>query len=167
MNPLQPGQRLYQKTTAHVYTELAKTALGNTELYNLYGIVVDCTSSHKKDGKSFKTHIRIIDPSLQSGTIMITMFANSPEQLPTFKKVGEIIRFHRCNIGNYMSHKTFCVNMAYGSSWVIFEGMPSNNVKKPEIPQEEEQVELSSGDLVGSDSEVDEEPDSKKEAIVQ
>ena len=66
-----------------------------------------------------------------------------------------------------MSHKTFCVNMAYGSSWVIFEGMPSNNVKKPEIPQEEEQVELSSGDLGGSDSEVDEEPDSKKEAIVQ
>jgi beta-N-acetylglucosaminidase len=37
------------KTTNHVYTELAKTAISNTELYNLYGIVVDACSPHRTE----------------------------------------------------------------------------------------------------------------------
>jgi hypothetical protein len=32
----------------YTYTQLAKTSLGNTELYNIYGIVIDSTSPHPK-----------------------------------------------------------------------------------------------------------------------
>jgi hypothetical protein len=66
MNPADKklqGIRTYQKSI-HQYTELAKTAVSNTELYNLYGIVVDATSPHKKDERGYKTHLKIIDPSL-------------------------------------------------------------------------------------------------------
>jgi hypothetical protein len=43
---------------------LAKTAVSNTELYNLYGVVVDSTTPHRKeDNPGFKTQIKIIDPS--------------------------------------------------------------------------------------------------------
>jgi len=34
--------------TFRTYTPLAKTSLGNTELYNLYGIVIDASSPHPK-----------------------------------------------------------------------------------------------------------------------
>jgi hypothetical protein len=54
----------------------------------------------------------------------VTIVANNYEQLPVFKKVGEIIRIHRCNISQFKNAKTFFVNMAYGSSWILFEGMP-------------------------------------------
>ena len=62
---LPEGQRHYMKTTNHVYTELAKTAISSTDQYDLYGIVVDSTTPHKVEGKGYKTHVRIIDPSLQ------------------------------------------------------------------------------------------------------
>jgi len=58
------GQRHYLKNTNHVYTELAKTAISSTEQYDLYGIVVDSTMPHSVEGKGYKTHVRIIDPSL-------------------------------------------------------------------------------------------------------
>jgi hypothetical protein len=87
---------------------LAKTAFSNTDLYNLYGIVVDATTPHKKEDKGYKTHIKIVDPSLQgngkdgsTSGINITFMSSNPEQLPTFKRIGEIIRVHRCNIGNF------------------------------------------------------------------
>ena len=37
-------------------------------------------------------------------------------------RVGDIIRIHRANIGTYKNYKTFSVNLAFGSSWVIFSG---------------------------------------------
>lgn len=63
-NPLMAGGvRHYMSKTQHVYTELAKTTISNTDLYNLYGIVVDASSPWMKDGK-WRTHIKIIDPSM-------------------------------------------------------------------------------------------------------
>ena len=77
--------------------------------------------------------------------------------------MGEIIRIHRCNIGQFKSNKTFFVNMGYGSSWIIFEGVPKKAsktaVQAAVMPvseglnsEEEEDVEMSSGDLA-SDNE--------------
>jgi hypothetical protein len=43
--------------------------------------------------------------------------------------MGEIIRIHRCNIGSYKQTKYFNVIMTYGSSWVIFEGMPEKHLR--------------------------------------
>ena len=52
----------------------------------------------------------------------VTFFAHNYDQLPTFMRVGDIIRIHRANIGSYKNYKTFSVNLAFGSSWVIFSG---------------------------------------------
>ena len=52
----------------------------------------------------------------------VTFFAKQPEQLPQFKRVGDIIRIHRANIGTYRNFTTFSVNIAYASSWVMFSG---------------------------------------------
>jgi len=48
---------------------LAKTCLGNTSLYNLYGIVIDATTPHLKENETnkyrmYKQHVKIIDPSV-------------------------------------------------------------------------------------------------------
>ena len=64
-----PAKKYYKATVAHEYTELAKTSLGNTELYHIYGIVVDATTPHIKVGEKnpalmFKTHLKIIDPTV-------------------------------------------------------------------------------------------------------
>lgn len=136
-NPTLPGgQRHYMKTTNHVYTELAKTAISSTDQYDIYGIVVDSTTPHKVEGKGYKTHLRIIDPSLQGTgkvvggnenvcqSINVTILAQKEEQLPVFKKLGELFRIHRCTIGNYKGNRSFLANVNYGSSWVVFEGMP-------------------------------------------
>lgn len=144
----------------HSYTELAKTAVSNTELYNLYGIVVDATAPHKKDDIGYKTHIKIVDPSLQGsgkdGSISglnVTFLSKIPESLPSIKNIGEIIRVHRCNIGSYKNVRTFLVNMGFGSSWVIFEGLPYSNTINAVNDDNEENVELSSGDLISEDEE--------------
>ncbi len=116
--------------------------MSNTELYNLYGVVVDSTTPHRKeDNPGFKTQIKIIDPS-QQGTgkdnscvaLNVTFLSTTLDNLPTFKKIGEIIRIHRCTIGSYKNSKSFLVNMNYGSSWAIFEGLPhSHHLKTPMI----------------------------------
>ena len=65
------------------------------------------------------------DPSdVNNGCVSITFFAKDKDLLPHFRKVGDIIRIHRANIGSYKNYKTFSVNLAFGSSWVIFSGFP-------------------------------------------
>ena len=66
------------------------------------------------------------DPGdVNNGCVSVTFFAKDKDQLPHFKRVGDIIRIHRANIGSYKNYKTFSVNLAFGSSWVIFSGFPS------------------------------------------
>lgn len=129
------------KPAQHTYTDLAKTCLGSTELYNIYGIVIDATTPHLKPNeansyKRFKQHVKIIDPSfhfrqprdpndLTNGSISVTLFAQNLAQLPTFKHVGDIIRIHRCNVGVFKERKTFSCIMNFGSSWVVFNGAGS------------------------------------------
>ena len=62
------------------------------------------------------------DPN--NGCVSVTFFAPRSEQLPTFYCVGDIIRIHRANIGTYKGYKTFSVNLAFGSAWAIFSGIP-------------------------------------------
>ena len=52
----------------------------------------------------------------------MSFFANKIELLPQLKRVGDIIRIHRANIGQYRNFKTFMVNMDFGSSWALFRG---------------------------------------------
>jgi hypothetical protein len=67
----------------------------------------------------------------------VTFFAHNQDQLPQFKRVGDIIRIHRANIGIYKQYKTFSVNLAFGSSWCIFSGFdtqPPGSVSS--VPEE-------------------------------
>jgi len=67
-------------------------------------------------------HYNSQQPDQSNGCVSVTFFAHNAEQLPQFKRVGDIIRIHRANIGSYKNYKTFSVNLAFGSSWVIFSG---------------------------------------------
>jgi hypothetical protein len=40
------GIRHFELKTKHSYTELAKAALSNTDMYDLYGIVIDASTAH-------------------------------------------------------------------------------------------------------------------------
>ena len=73
--------------TFRTYTPLAKTSLGNTELYNLYGIVIDASSPHPKKN-FFRQLLKIVDPSMHykqprdasdpnNGCVSVTFFAHS------------------------------------------------------------------------------------------
>ena len=72
------------------------------------------------------------DPN--NGCVSVTFFAHQQEQLPTFMRVGDIIRIHRANIGTYKNYKTFSVNLAFGSSWVIFSGFADSLPPKSSAP---------------------------------
>ena len=48
MEPAPKKQKAPAQQTYRTYTQLAKTSLGNTELYNLYGVVIDASSPHPK-----------------------------------------------------------------------------------------------------------------------
>ena len=60
---------------------------------------------------------------IHNGCVSVTFFSKDQETLPQIKKIGEIIRIHRANIGQYKSYKTFCINIDYGSSWALFKGI--------------------------------------------
>ena len=51
----------------------------------------------------------------------MTFFSKDEDTLPQIKHVGDIIRIHRANIGQYKSYKTFCANIDFGSSWALFK----------------------------------------------
>jgi hypothetical protein len=59
---------------------------------------------------------------LNNGCVKVTFFSKTLEALPVIKKVGDIIRIHRANIGIYRNQKTFCINLDFGSSWALFKG---------------------------------------------
>ena len=105
----------------HVYVPLAETSLGSKDLYDIYGIVIDAQAPHQKKGK-FMQFIKIIDQTLcprtednggmfnkgmphqkelNNGCVKVTFFSKTLEALPNIKKVGDIIRIHRANIGIY------------------------------------------------------------------
>ena len=88
----------------------------------------------------------VSDPN--NGCVSVTFFAHGQEQLPTFMRVGDIIRIHRANIGTYKNYKTFSVNLAFGSSWVIFSGFedslpPKSTGENPFSSKEESKVSTS------------------------
>ncbi|CDW77815.1 alpha telomere binding protein [Stylonychia lemnae] len=150
-------KKVYQSQITQVYTELAKTCLGNTQLYNLYGIVIDATMPHLKENETnnyrrYKQHVKIIDPTVhfrrpkESGDttnvcISVTFFGSSIEQLPVFKRIGDIIRIHRCNIAQFKERKTFSVIINFGSHWVIFDGRDKKAILKDQKALEENKGE--------------------------
>ena len=120
------------------YTPLAETTLGSTNLYNLYGMVIDAQTPHLKamssDASKFKYRqvIRLIDPTMyyktetskddiHNGCVLVSFWSTKAEPLPRFNRVGDIIRIHRANIGQYRQYKTMYVNLDYGSSWALFK----------------------------------------------
>jgi hypothetical protein len=85
----QPCSYTTKTQRTHTYTTLSHTSLGNTELYNLYGIVIDASCPHPK--KAFHRQLlKIIDPTMhykpslqatspeqQNGCVSVTFFAHN------------------------------------------------------------------------------------------
>jgi hypothetical protein len=65
--------------------------------------------------------------------------AKSPEFLPNITRVGEIIRVHRANIGQYKNYKIFNANIDYGSSWVVFRG--AEEYDEPQVNHQNSEAE--------------------------
>jgi hypothetical protein len=58
-----PQSYTAKQPRTHTYTKLSHTSLGNTELYNLYGVVIDASCPHPK--KAFHRQLlKIIDPTM-------------------------------------------------------------------------------------------------------
>ena len=78
--------------------------------------------------------------------VSVAIYSSREATLPKFGKVGEIIRFHRANIGSYTSngkqHKTFYVNVDYGSSWAVFQGA----IKEPTFKNSTDQTAIASSE---------------------
>ena len=58
-------------------------------------------------------------------------------------RVGDIIRIHRANIGTYKNYKTFSVNLAFGSSWVIFSGFEDSLPPRCSVANQGEESKIS------------------------
>lgn len=139
------GQHFFKNST-HEYTELEKTAITSSTLYNLYGVIVDATTPARNAEKGYSTYVRIMDPSMfkaggACSSIQLYFKSIEIEKLPSINRVGDIIRVHRASIGTYKGGKTFYVNMNYGSAWVIFEGAPGKTVHTFEAISEDEGVQ--------------------------
>mmetsp|Transcript_17097 Transcript_17097/g.12146 ORF Transcript_17097/g.12146 Transcript_17097/m.12146 type:complete len:109 (-) Transcript_17097:1336-1662(-) len=97
----------------YVYAPLAETAMGHTEPYNIYGVIIDASAPYMKN--KCLCNLKIIDVSLNlkaaelhrtsdGGTVAnthvtLSCFANNTQDLPLILHVGDIIRFHRVNVG--------------------------------------------------------------------
>ena len=70
--------------------------------------------------------MKIADPSLpisKDGIIQyssLVFFAKKFEDLPISQRIGDIIRVHRANVGEYKDTKQFTANIFFNSSWALF-----------------------------------------------
>jgi hypothetical protein len=105
-------------------------------------VIVDATFPHKIFNKAtnksdrFICTIKVIDASQfldpKTGIIehcTIVIFADTFEDLPICQKIGDIIRVHRSNIGQFKGVKQFNMNMFFKSAWALFSG--SDPTMKP------------------------------------
>ncbi|CDW85854.1 alpha telomere binding protein [Stylonychia lemnae] len=122
------------KATKYVYTKLNQIALGKTETLNLYGVIIDASSSYQSKGYQI-CQIKVIDQSLnlKSSRIynnkamdhqVIVFFANHQKDQPQVFRLGDIIRVHRANSTEYNNSLQVIGNLYGRSSWVIFQGQP-------------------------------------------
>jgi hypothetical protein len=111
----------------------------NSERYITFVKLVDPSMYYKKtnDEKPEGFRGQQANTDLTNGCVSITFLAKDKEMLPKIKKVGDIIRVHRCNIGQYRNFKTFYANIDFGSSWALFRGAG-------ETPEQEEMQEKES-----------------------
>jgi len=129
-----------------LYSELAKTSIGNTELYNLYAVVIDATRPYNKPDKG-AVMLKVVDPSLNirhprdptdlsNGYATVSIYAQTADKLPHIKRVGDIIRIYKANVSTFKNVKQFIVNMRLGSQWAIFDGFGGGEEQKEEGKEE-------------------------------
>ena len=135
------------------YTPLADTALGSTEQYNIFAVVIDAQLPYdiKKDNQTkFCCRIKVVDQSLHcrnntsnntaaqdisSGCVMVTFWSKDSKKLPVIKTVGDIIRIHRAFTSCYRDYKTLNCNLDLGSNWTLFSAADNT------IPEDYKQIE--------------------------
>ena len=82
-----------------------------------------------------------------------------------FKRVGDIIRIHRCSIGQFKDRKTISAIIPYHSSWAIFDGREKKDILKDKRREDrrrerhEEQVKRRNYQLQSNQQNEEEEED--------
>jgi hypothetical protein len=56
----------------------------------------------------------------------LVLFAKKFEDLPISQRVGDIIRVHRANVGQYKNTKQFTANVFFNSSWALLSPSPKD-----------------------------------------
>ena len=56
--------------------------------------------------------------------IQMQLFAKSTDDLPHIFRIGDIIRVHRINVGEFGNQMNLNGNIYLNTSWVIFDGNP-------------------------------------------
>lgn len=114
-----------------IFTPLGECAVGHTEAYNVYGVVIDSTAPYYKCKPT--VCVRLIDPTLNMECAQsngdraqtfatLQLFANERGKLPHVLHVGDIMRFNKVNVSLYRDMKQFVCNVWSKSSWTIFRG---------------------------------------------
>ena len=55
-------------------------------------------------------------------SMKVNLLAKSIESLPYVFRIGDIIRVHRCNVGEYNNELNLTGNVYQATSWVVFSG---------------------------------------------
>jgi hypothetical protein len=57
-------------------------------------------------------------------SMKLMLLAKSIEHLPYLFRLGDIIRVHRCNVGDFNNELNLTGNVYVSTSWTVFSGNP-------------------------------------------
>eukprot|EP00794_Sanderia_malayensis_P008435 gene8435-9335_t len=107
------------------YTKLNDLTAG--KIYNVYGVVKYFKKPFISISGEYAATISLIDPSLTDleQSLKCVLFSKEFSELPKFRYIGEIVRFHRIKVGNYNGRLQ--AQKGPGFSWiVVHEGSGGN-----------------------------------------
>jgi hypothetical protein len=138
-----------------VYKKLSECEVGQN--VNFYGVVLSANFPHKsyKSDKIVCT-LQVSDQSSEinregaAESVSVVFFASKFADLPISQRVGEILRVHRAQVGNYNGNKQMSVNICYNSSWAIFApqiygGKQTSSSEEAKATEDIARVEKSEG----------------------
>ncbi len=122
-----PESLLRASRQKYEYVELAKVSLTNSDLQNVYGIIIDASFPHKVSEDKYVCSVKIIDPSIHSAEYAaVVIFGKRFEDLPIITKIGDIIRIHRATLRMFNNHRQFNVSTQWNGSWALFNTEDTN-----------------------------------------
>ncbi|CAM6106321.1 unnamed protein product [Calypogeia fissa] len=103
------------------YLSLREALLRKGEEVNFYGAVSEYEYPMPTRGSDFICTMRVVDMSHDSPGLPLLIFA-SPANCPLVKTIGDIIRVHRVEMGDYRGEPQAIAKINRKSSYILFQG---------------------------------------------